>query len=49
LNRVWEVEEKRDSKGLQRKSFGGMNLESIITVSNLAQFNKYSRLQRHLL
>lgn len=50
LSFVWELEEKRNSKGLQRKSFGsGLTLESTTTVDNLRQFTKYSRLQRHLL
>ena len=50
LSRVWELEEKRDSKGVQKKSFGsGLNIESVTTVDNALQFIKYSRLQRHLL
>jgi hypothetical protein len=49
LGKVWEVEEKRDSRGLQRKNFGRFNFENVTTISNLTQFTKYSRLQRHLL
>lgn len=49
LGSVWETEEKTDSKGVTRQSFGSFNLESSIIVSNQAQFNKYSRLQWHVL
>lgn len=49
LASVWEVEEKVDSQGLKREKFARFNRESITTVSNFAQFTKYSRLQRHLL
>ncbi len=46
---VWEVEQKTDSQGLKREGFGKFNLANVTTVSNLAQFTKYSRLQWHLL
>lgn len=49
LSSVWEVEEKKDSKGLVRERFGKFNLGNVTIVSNLRQFTKYSRLQRHLL
>jgi len=49
LANVWQVEEKTDSQGLKRESFGSFNIGSITTVSNAAQFTKYSRLRRHLL
>lgn len=49
LGNVWEVEERKDSKGLVREGFGKLNLGNITTVSNLTQFTKYSRLQWHLL
>jgi hypothetical protein len=49
LGNVWEVEERKDSKGLVREKFGKFNLGNVTTVNNLAQFTKYSRLQRHLL
>ncbi len=45
---VWQVEERTDSQGLKRESFGSFNLGNVTTVSNAAQFTKYSRLQRHL-
>jgi hypothetical protein len=49
LGKVWEVEEKRESRGLQRKSFGRFDFGNVTTINNLSQFTKYSRLQRHLL
>lgn len=49
LGKVWEVEERKDSKGLVREKFGKFNLGNITTVNNLAQFTKYSRTQWHLL
>lgn len=49
LAHVWEVEERKDSKGLVRENFGKFNLGNVTTVNNLAQFTKYSRLQWHLL
>lgn len=49
LGNVWETEEINDSKGLHRQSFGKFNLENAVTVTNWSQFNKFSRLQWHLL
>ncbi len=49
LAAVWEVEHKKDSQGLKREKFGKFNLKNTTTISNLAQFTKYSRLRRHLL
>lgn len=49
LGKVWEVEERRDSRGLQRKSFGRFDFGNVTTINNLSQFTKYSRLQWHLL
>lgn len=49
LANFWEVEEKNDSKGVKREGVGKFNLGNVTTVSNLAQFTKYSRLCRHLL
>lgn len=48
LGNVWQVEERIDSQGLKRQSFGSFNLGNVTTVNNSAQFTKYSRLQRHL-
>lgn len=49
LANVWEVEEKIEARGFKREKFASFNRESLMTVSNLAQFTKYSRLQWHLL
>lgn len=49
LANVWEVEERKDSKGLVRENFGKFNLGNVTTINNLTQFTKYSRLQWHLL
>ncbi|MGI8544405.1 MAG: hypothetical protein ACR2MD_13155 [Aridibacter sp.] len=45
LSQVWEIEERKESKGLKRKSFGSFNRQNITTTNNLLQFTKYSRLQ----
>lgn len=45
LRDIWQVEEQKSSLGLKRKSFGGYELMSEISTSNLDQFTKYSRLQ----
>ena len=49
LAKIWEVEQKTGSQGLKRESFRKFNPGNVTTVSNLPQFTKYSRLQRHLL
>jgi NADH dehydrogenase/NADH:ubiquinone oxidoreductase subunit G len=49
LGNVWEVEERTDSQGLKRESFGKFHLENVTTINNLSQFTRYSRLQRQLL
>ncbi len=49
LGTVWEVEMRRDTKGIQRTGFGKREQGSVISTSNLGQFTKFSRLQRHLL
>lgn len=46
---IWQVEEKSDSKGMKRQSFGSFNRFTEIKTSNLLQFTKYSRLQWLLL
>lgn len=49
LGRVWDVESRKDSKGVQRAGFGKAEFGAIASTSNLNQFTKYSRLQWHLL
>ena len=49
LGAVWEIENRKDSQGLKRRSFGKFDLSNVATSSNLRQFTKYSRLQREIL
>lgn len=49
LDGIWEVETRKDSKGLQRSGFGKVEFGSVASSNNLIQFTKYSRLQWHLL
>lgn len=49
LGIVWEVESRKDSRGLQRVGFGKTEFGAVATTNNLNQFTKYSRLQWHLL
>lgn len=49
LEQVWPADERRDTKGVQRGGFGKVDIASTLSNSNLRQFNKFSRLQWHLL
>ena len=49
LGQVWEVESRKDSRGLQRSGFGKVEFGAVASTNNLNQFTKYSRLQWHLL
>jgi len=49
LGRVWDVETRKDSKGVQHAGFGKAELGVVASTNNLNQFTKYSRLQWHLL
>ncbi len=49
LGLVWEVESRKDSKGVLRAGFGKAEFGTVASTSNLNQFTKYSRLQWHLL
>ncbi|HEY8562077.1 MAG TPA: hypothetical protein VIL74_17015 [Pyrinomonadaceae bacterium] len=49
LGAIWELEERKDSQGLTRHRIGKFELNNVTSSSNLRQFTKYSRLQRHLL
>lgn len=49
LAAVWSVEERIDSRGLKRDRFAKFNRENLTTISNAAQFTKYSRLQNEIL
>lgn len=45
---IWDVETKNDSQGIKRAGIGRFGLGRVTSTSNLNQFTKYSRLQRHL-
>jgi hypothetical protein len=49
LGEIWEVEQRKDSKGLTRQRFGKFDLSNISSSNNLQQFTKYSRLQWQIL
>jgi hypothetical protein len=49
LSSIWEIEQRKDSQGLKRHSFGKFDFSNIATSNNMQQFTKYSRLQRHIL
>jgi hypothetical protein len=49
LGAVWQVEERTDSQGMKRESFGRFHLENVTTINNLSQFTRYSRLRQRLL
>jgi hypothetical protein len=48
LSGVWDVEFRNDSQGVKRFGLGKVELGRVASTSNLNQFTKYSRLQRHL-
>ena len=48
LGDIWEVDIKRSPTGLQRSAFARRDYGSVTSSSNLDQFTRYSRLQRHL-
>jgi hypothetical protein len=49
IGKVWEADERRDASGLERKAMSGYQRKNTITINNLAQFTRYSRLQFQLL
>ena len=49
LDLVWEPDSRKDFEGLQRSGFGKTNFGHTVTLSNLRQFNRYSRMQQRLL
>lgn len=46
---IWEIESRTDPQGLKRSGFGKVEFGKVETSSNLQQFNKFSRMQWHLL
>ena len=49
LGLVWEIESRKDSKGLVQTGFGKREFGAVSSTNNLNQFTKFSRLQWHLL
>lgn len=49
LGNVWEIEQRKDSNGLKRHSFGKFDFSNVASSNNLQQFTKYSRLQWQIL
>lgn len=49
LGNVWEIEQRKDSLGLKRHSFGKFDFTNVASSNNLRQFTKYSRLQWQIL
>ncbi len=49
LGKIWEVSQRNDSGGIQRKGFGKFRRTNITIINNLTQFTRYSRLQWQLL
>lgn len=46
---VWEIERRKDSRGMQRSGFAKFEFGNTVSSSNLKQMNRFSRLQFHLL
>ncbi len=49
LSKVWEVSQRTDTSGLQISGIGKLKRTNTITINNLTQFTRYSRLLRNLL
>ncbi len=49
LGSVWEIEAVNDSRSLEKKGVGKFTVNRATKYSNLGQFTKYSRFQRHLI
>lgn len=49
ISLVWEIDRRRDSRGLLRSGMMSFDFGAASSSSNLGQFNRYSRLQWHLL
>jgi len=49
LDAVWELSSHKDFEGLRRSGFGKADFGNTLTVSNLTQFNRFSRMQRQLI
>ena len=49
LNKVWEIDERTATEGLQRVGLGKTAIKRTGRTSNLRQFTKFSRMHRHFL
>lgn len=49
LGKVWEVEEKNDTGGVNRRAFGSFRRNKTVIISNESQFTRYSRLRKRIL
>lgn len=48
LGQIWEIETRKDPKGLMRSGFGKREFGNVSSTSNLNQFTKYSRMLWHI-
>ena len=48
LDPIWEVETRKDQKGLQKTGIGKRGFGTVSSRNNLNQFTKFSRLQRRM-
>ena len=48
LGGVWEIGERKDSRGLVKEKLGKYNLGNVTTANNMEQFTKYSRMLRNI-
>ena len=48
LDQIWPVAENDRSSTVSRASFGGVRVHRVSIADNTEQFNRFSRLQRHL-
>jgi len=49
LDNIWPVGESDRSSSVSRASFGGVRVHRVSIADNTEQFNRFSRLQRHLI
>jgi hypothetical protein len=49
VGEIWEIEAINQSRGVSKKGIGNFNLNKATIITNINQFTRFSRLQRHLL
>lgn len=49
LDNIWPVGESNRASSVSRASFGGVRVHRVSVIDNSEQFNRFSRLQRHLI